>query len=209
MAEDEDKELFERALQSMSRGDVYRGKFGDEPAEESDEKEEGSDAPSELTVDQAELQRLRDQRMMESAFGGIEKMDQEKYFLRQPETDGDVDLDVTTDDFAAALERGPAPREPEPKPRTEPTLVELAGDDVETINLRGKDPAAGVRELAVFVDLASKDGIPIVQIKVGSNPELREELLGWFREAGAIYALKIEIVDPDADSALYVKLRPA
>jgi hypothetical protein len=204
--DDEDRELFERALEDISRGDVYKGKYG-APSDESDEESDENEAPSERTVDQEELQRLRDQRMMESAFGEIERIDQDKYHRREPA--GEAGDEVTTEDFAAAFEQGLPPEpKPEPKP-AEPTLVELAGDDPETLNLRGKDPSQGVRELAVFIDLASKDAVPIVRILVGSNPDLRQALLQWFREAGALYAQKVEIIDPDADSALFVKIRPA
>lgn len=199
MAEDDDdRALFEKALDELSRQDLYRGKFGDagEPAPR---------PPSEDDVEAAEeVARLRDLRAMEDVFRDVERMEQGKYRRREPKA-------VPTPASKREPEPEPEPVVPEPPP--EPEVVEQSlsdlVDDEHTLNLRGMRPDKALGQLSLFIDFASKDHVVGVLVIAGREPELRRAVLEWFEGPGKIYARRTEVVDPEGDTRIYAALRPS
>lgn len=195
--DDDDRELFERALASMSPAEVYRGKFGgggdDAPAEERPE-----DATS-----REELQRLREQREMENAFTGVERIDRGKYRVPPPRVDVDADPDALRAEFEAAL----APPESAPTPPPPPSIAADAPADVHTLNLRGMEPDDALSKLGLFVDLASKDRRGLIRLRIGSNPALLKAVRDWFEGPGLTYVAEIELAQAHADAAIFARIR--
>ncbi len=203
MAEDDDRDLFEKALESMSADEVYRGKFG---GPETTRKSEERNAVDE--VDAAELARLRDERMMELAFQGVEKIDGSKYHRQTSRLAAELP-DPDTDDQPQSMEALLAEQAAEhapPQPEPEPDLSTLT-EASDRLNLRGMRPDKAVARLAVFVDLATKDDRPAIGVVVGDDDELRRAIRQWFEGPGSIYVRRFEVRDPEGDTRIYAGLR--
>lgn len=192
MPDDDDRDLFERAIDEMSSDELYRGKFGD-----------GRDAatPSprnpEDEFDAEELARLRDERLMQSAFAGVERIERSKYHRPEPPP--------RPEPSEAAPPEAPKDEEPPPPP-PEPPLAELAEAN-DRLNLRGIAVHKAIGKLALFVDLAAKDARPVVGVVTGDDDELRQAVLSWFRGPGAVYVRRLEVSDPDGETRIYAALR--
>ena len=197
---DDDRDLFEKALESMSRGDVFRGKFG-QPAEPSTTTENPDDAGS-----REQIQRRREERQMEDAFSGVVPIDQGKYHVRPPE---DVIAekagadDVLRAEFEAAMKADEAP----PEDETLVPLEQLASADVHSLNVRGMAPGAALGKLGLFVDFAAKEGHELVRVRIGTNPELLNAVKQWFLDAGLVYTDRFEVAQEHADAAIFAQLR--
>lgn len=202
--DDDDRQLFEEALASMSAGDVFRGKFGNPE----DAVTDGSNDPNEEDA-RAEIQRLREEREMENAFAGVERIRKGKYHVPAPKSEGDgaADADALRAEFEAALSGPQEPAADVPAPRR--SLAEAAPDDVHSLNLRGFAPTDALVKLGLFVDLASKDGHELIRIRIGSNPPLLDEVERWFKDAGLVYIRDLEVVQRHADAAIFAQIRRA
>lgn len=205
MADDDERELFERALESMSPKDVYRGKFG----ANAEGDEQGPEEPSAQSQGaREELARLREQREMERAFADVQPIDgASKYHRPEPILDDDSgEFDDARAEFEAAMAKAGAAA-PEPPPEPAASLAETAGHDVHTINLRAMQPDEAITQLGVFVDLASKDDHQIIRIRIGRNPRLLAEIKDWFRGPGLSYALEFQVQNESGDAAIFARLR--
>lgn len=193
--DDDDLELFEKALEKISERDLFRGKYGVGAAPANKTREEPQPEDAEAA---AEIARLRDLRAMEDAFAGIERVDNSKYRRHEPppieRIAPQVEPTVEAPPVAAAID----------EPVSEPApLAEL---EARTLNYRGMKPGKVIGQLALAVDTAFKDGERVLRVIAGRDPALRRAILEWFDGPGTIYVRRVEITDPDGDTQLLVEL---
>lgn len=203
--EDDDQHLFRRALESMTAADVFRGKFGEAPTQNDDADTDGAESDLAESVSREELDRLRQVREMEDAFAGIDPIERGKYHRRTPAQEaleegfGDADAE-----FAAAMTHAAPDPKPPPPQRS---LAEQAPEDTPSKNLRGLSPDEALRQLGLFVDLASKDGHAFVHLKVGSNSDLLKAVTQWLKGPGSVYLDEFQPVEVHGDAAVFARIR--
>lgn len=136
MANDDDRDLFEKAMQDLSKQDIFEGKFGDGSVDVPPPKEDE-------IVDHGEVADVRELAEMEAMFADVDRIRQTKYRKRQIES-------VESKSIVPESETEPVIAV-EPKPQDAWDTFAAKTADAVVIDLRGVDESIGLRTLGLDV----------------------------------------------------------
>jgi DNA-nicking Smr family endonuclease len=202
-----DRELFEAAVEELSPGDIYRGKyFGQSDVPESDDGPsiadfmQDEDPPSDAPLDEEQarenLKNLQNQRMLEHALGGVDKLvDSSKYRKKEPRGySSEPNDELNTEPLPKS---GEGLHDVELQPLQKELLKRynkrMRSSDVPELNLRGDTLDDALRRLELFCHDCWKRETGFVRVIHGKGkqsdgePVIKPAVLNWLEGPGFRY----------------------